>query len=85
MVTKEEVRNYYADKHDKRDLETEDKICPEFVTRCIANMDEDETGIYTLLGELLGEREYYTLDEVKTHINGEIEAHIKDLVRILNY
>ena len=27
MVTKIEVRNYYADKHDKRNLDVEDKIC----------------------------------------------------------
>ena len=85
MVTKTEVRNYYADKHDTRDLEIEYKICPEFVVRKLANMEEDETGLYTLVGELFGKREYYSLEEVKESINAEIEQYIKDLQKILNY
>ena len=85
MVIKTEIRDYYADKHDTRDLEIEYKICPEFVVRKLANMEEDENGLYTLAGELFGKREYYTLEEVKQSINAELKQYIKDLEEILNY
>lgn len=85
MVTKEEVRNYYADKHDKRDVEPEYKVCPSFVIRFLENREEDETGMYTLIGELFGKREYYTMEEIKQSINREIEQYINDLQKIINY
>lgn len=85
MVTKIEVRNYYADKHDKRNLDVEDKICPEFVVRKLAGMEEDETGIYTLVGELFGKRDYYTFEEIKEEIRVEIRQYISDLESLLKY
>lgn len=85
MVTKIEVRNYYADKHDKRNLDVEDKICPEFVVRKLAGMEEDETGIYTLVGELFGKRDYYTFEEIKEAIRVEIRQYISDLEGLLKY
>lgn len=85
MVTKIEVRNYYADKHDKRNLDVEDKICPEFVVRKLAGMEEDETGIYTLVGELFGKRDYYTFEEIKEEIRVEIRQYISDLEGLLKY
>ena len=85
MVTKIEVRNYYADKHDKRNLDVEDKICPEFVVRKLAGMEEDETGIYTLAGELFGKRDYYEFEEIKEAIRVEIRQYISDLEGLLKY
>lgn len=85
MVTKIEVRNYYADKHDKRNLDVEDKICPEFVVRKLAGMEEDGTGIYTQVGELFGKRDYYTFEEIKEAIRVEIRQYISDLEGLLKY
>ncbi|HPY60746.1 MAG TPA: hypothetical protein PLG55_08495 [Methanospirillum sp.] len=85
MVTKIEVRNYYADKHDKRNLDVEYKICPEFVVRKLTGMEEDETGIYTLVGELFGKRDYYTFEEIKEEIRVEIRQYISDLESLLKY
>lgn len=48
-------------------------------------MEEDETGIYTLAGELFGKRDYYEFEEIKEEIRVEIQQYISDLESLLKY
>ena len=78
MVTKQEVRDYYAQNRN----DSNKGICPQFVIAHLNRMVEDETGLYTLASQLLGDREYYTLQMVKTSIRADIAQSIKDLQKM---
>ena len=75
MVTKQDVKNYYA--QNRKDSSV--GRCSPFVEQFLKSIPEDETGIYTLSGELFGVREYYTMDMIQHSIRSGIAQLIKDL------
>lgn len=79
MVTKLDIRDYYA--NNRKDSNR--GLVPEFVESHLAPMYEDATGLFTQRGELFGQREYYTRDEVIHEIRCDLAQYIKDLTKLL--
>lgn len=81
MVTKHEVKEHYA----MQRTDSNQGMCPQVIERILdaGNYPEDGIGIYTLSGELLGVREYYTLDGITGALRAAIKQQIADLEKIL--
>lgn len=75
MVKKAEIIQYYAERR-------KDGECPNFILKYLEGVDEDDFGMYTLAGELIGKRDYYLFDEVIRSIRAEINQLIRDLQKI---
>ena len=78
MVTKQEVKEYYAENR----KDSNQGMCSPFVEKFLEGIPEDKTGIYTLAGELIGTRDYYTMDQIKNSIRAAINQYIKDLKKV---
>jgi len=77
-VTREDVMTYYAD-----NIHLNFGHCPQIVIDAIGHLGSDETGIYSLAGELIdGPRDYMTMDRVKDTIRKNITAYVTDLNKI---
>jgi hypothetical protein len=79
MVTKQEVRDYYA----KNRKDSNVGMCPPIVKGHLDNMVEDDIGLYAVSSQLIdGPRAYYTLEMVKEEIRRAIGQYIRDLLKV---
>lgn len=77
MVTKVDFEKYYEEKRGEQG-------CPRIVRDYLDTLHEDETGIYSLISEFVGNKEYYDLDSLKTDFSHYVDQTIKDLEQIKN-
>jgi len=79
MVTKTEVKKFYANQY-------ESEFVPEAVIIVLADLDEDKNGVYSRVNEFFFDspREYLALSEVVKMVQARVAAQIKDLTKIYN-